>query len=508
VFDEIATAMRENPVLSRRDEIALADGRVFDRWTAPVRSETGNPLGRTVYYRDITEQKRLEERLRANEQWSAFLAEASTVLAQTFDYESELRNLARLVVPRLADWCVIHIVDHQGEVQPIALAHTDPARVAEAWATAERYPVDRSVDEGVAAVISSKEPLLIEEVTDEILVSTARTEDQLRTLRESGMVSVIVVPIVAREHALGSLTLVTAESGRRYSKEDLERAVELADRAAFPIDNARLYQETTVVAETLQRSLLPPDLPRIPGVDLAARYFPAGEAAQVGGDFYDAFRTGRRSWALVLGDVSGKGIEAATVTALARHTMRAAAMATDRPSQILKMLNTALLERPDIDRFCTVIYAHVEPRFGRVRVTLSSAGHPLPYIVRSNGTVEAVDCGGTLVGFVESVALKDAVVDLEFGDKLFLYTDGLLDIRPAEGEFGPEGLVQLLRETGKRGTETATELVGRTALDLEAGNQRDDIAILVLGVKSTIFRVQPRWRQVARPSESDEGEDA
>jgi PAS domain S-box-containing protein len=506
-FEEIAKAIREDPILSRRDEIPLADGRVFDRWTAPARTETGNPLGRTVFYRDITEQKRLEERLRTSEQWSAFLAEASSLLAQTFDYETELQGLARLVVPQLADWCVIHVLDEQGEIVPVALEHTDPAKVAGAWRSTERHPVDRTVEVGVAGVISSRTPLLLEEVTDEILQTAARSDEQLAALREAGIVSAIVVPIVARDRGLGSLTLVSAESGRRYTKEDLDRAMELAARAALPIDNARLYQQTAVVAQTLQRSLLPPELPRIRGVDLAARYFPAGEAAQVGGDFYDAFRTGRRSWALVLGDVSGKGIEAATVTALARHTMRAAAMAVDRPSQILKMLNTALLERTDIDRFCTVVYAHVEPRFGRVRVTVSSAGHPVPYIVRSNGTVEAVDCGGTLVGFVEGIALKDAIVDLEFGDKLFLYTDGLLDIRPAEGEFGPEGLVNLLRQTGKRGTETATELIGRTALDLEAGEQRDDIAILALGVKSSIFRLQPRWRQITRPSDDDEADE-
>lgn len=258
------------------------------------------------------------------------------------------------------------------------------------------------------------------------------------------------------------------------------------------------------MAQTLQESLLPPDLPEIQGVELAARYLAAMDSADVGGDFYDIFPAGPRSWGLTVGDVSGKGVEAAAVTSLARHTLRAATMATQRPSEILSMLNAALLDETERDRFCTALYALIEPRFGRVNVTVACGGHPLPYVVRSNGTLEAVACEGTLLGVVADPELADISVELDFGDKLILYTDGILDIRPREAKFGQAQLEQLFAACSKRGVKAAADLIERSVLELHEGQARDDFALVILGVRASIFRRVRTPRLWGRAEAEDE----
>ncbi|MGH2760810.1 MAG: SpoIIE family protein phosphatase [Actinomycetota bacterium] len=496
-FKRSARAVFDDPDAARREEIPLADGRVVDRWTAPVRRPDGALLGRVLYYRDVTQQKLTEKRLRENESWSSFLAEVSTVMSQTLDYRANLNRLARMVVPILADWCAIHVLE-VGELNLVALAHEDPNKLSLARRIGELFPIDLTDELGSAAVVRSAAPMLFEEVTDDILEAAARNPEHLQQLRSFGLRSAIAVPLVCRDRVLGTLTLVTAESGRRYTKEELRLTEDLAARAAFPIDNARLYEERARVAQTLQKSLLPPQLPDIGGVELAARYHAVAEGAEVGGDFYDVFAAGPRSWGLVLGDVSGKGVEAATVTSLARHTLRTATMATQQPSQILSMLNAALLEQTDPDAFCTAVYALVEPRFGHVNVTISSGGHPLPYVVRSDGNLEPLACEGTLLGVVADPELQDVSVELDFGDKLIVYTDGIFDVGPRDDPFQPHDLEQLFAACARRGVKAAADLIEKAVLERQQGQARDDFALVMLGVRASIFRRarSPRmWRR-------------
>ena len=188
----------------------------------------------------------------------------------------------------------------------------------------------------------------------------------------------------------GTFSLASAESGRLFEQADVQLAEELAARAGMAIDNARLYTERSRIAHTLQVKLLPERLPEIPRALMAARYRAAGELNEVGGDFYDVFQRSPTEWALVVGDVSGKGAEAAAVTALARYTLRAAALEDAPPSGALQRLNTAMLY-DDTSQFATVVMAYLSSGpDGSIDLRLALAGHPAPAVVRRDGSVEMV----------------------------------------------------------------------------------------------------------------------
>ena len=238
------------------------------------------------------------------------------------------------------------------------------------------------------------------------------------------------------------------------------------------------------LARTLQRSLLPPDLPEIAGMTLAARYHPAVEGLEVGGDFYDVFRAGRGTWAVVIGDVCGKGAEAASLTGLARYTIRAAAMQTTRPARVLSMLNEAILRQEGAlnERFATVTYASVTRRSGAAVLTVSCGGHPPPIVIRPDGEVSPVAAAGMLLGALRDAELTEVAVGLEPGDKVVFHTDGLLEAPGPGGEFGAARLHRLLTTCGSLDVTATAARMEEVILAHQGGVSRDDMAILVLGV--------------------------
>lgn len=549
---------------------------------------------------------------------SAFLSEASALLAESLDYDTTLSTVADLLVPVLADWCAIDLLEDDGSIRRLVVTHADPTKT-EAAKALERLVPEPGGAHPVVRTLRTGESQLFTELPDRELERHAHSDEQLALWRNLGLRSAMVVALKARGRILGAISLDAAESARHYGPTDLALAEDLAGRAALAVDNARLHRELSYqrsllqaqaeasmdgmlvvspdgrmvsynrrfvemwglseqvlasgtdeaalqsvldnvadpcsfkrrveaiyagaegpvydelvlrdgrvferygaplrgdeetfygwswyfrdvteqrraqrqlqesgerfqrLARTLQQSLLPPHLPRIPGVETAARYLPAGEGVDVGGDVYDLFPTGGNSWGVIMGDVCGKGAEAATVTALARYTVRAAALRHRSPRAILAVLNEALLAQRGDERFVTMAYARLRHRPGAARLLVSCGGHPQPLVVRRDGTVEPIGHPGTLLGVFDDVEVHDDSADLRPEDAVVFYTDGVIDARGSDGcPLGETGLRRLLAGCAGLSAEAIAAHVEQRVLDYQAGSLRDDTAVLVLRVE-------------------------
>src|SRR4051794_3537670 len=433
-----------------------------ERWSAvkatPIRDHDGRVTMAINVIEDITTHKRAELGQR-------FLARSAEVLASSLDPDQLLVEIANLAVPELADWCSVEVATEGGVLERKALAHVDPAVRQRALDLATRYPPDPDAPQGVYQVVRTGQPELYPDIPDEMLRAATVDGEHYDEIVAIGMRSAIVVPMITRGRTLGALTWVNGLSGRRFDEQDVELAQELARRCATAIDNARLYSERSYVARTLQQSLLPVELPDIPGIETAARFRPTGEGIEVGGDFYDVFETGDRGWTIVMGDVCGKGPDAAAVTPLARYTLRATAMRERLPSRSLATLNEALLRQRSDRRFCTVAYAYLEPLAQGARVGFASGGHPLPLLLRADGTVEEVGAPGTLLGVVPDPNFEDRSLAMGPGDALVLYTDGVIEARAGNGHALDEGrLADVVRDCAGAGADTIAACVEDAAL--------------------------------------------
>ncbi len=285
----------------------------------------------------------------------------------------------------------------------------------------------------------------------------------------------IVVPVPGR--VPGSLEL--RAGGPRYDEQDLRTAEDFGVRAGAALDSARLYGAASEIARVLQTSLLPPHLPEIPGATLAAAYQPAWDGLQVGGDFYDVFTTAEGQWYLVIGDVCGKGAEAAAVTALARYTLRTAAARRRSPAAILRWVGDAMLHQDAArGRFCTIACAHVDLLRAPVRVTVACGGHPLPVLRHADGGVAELGAPGTLLGLAPDPALQDRTAELHPGDTLVLYTDGLTEAGAPRALWGPEELARAVAAAPPEPAALVEALVA-AAVPADA-TPRDDLAVLAL----------------------------
>jgi PAS domain S-box-containing protein len=665
-------AITNHRTVRRRKDGSLVDVALT---LSPVRADDGEISGIAGIVRDITEELEIErERLRLLEQETrarrraeelerraSFLVELHTALDSSLDYEIVLKRLARITVPRIADWCAIHMQNPDGSIQRLAVTHSDPDRERFAWELEERYPTDPNSDTGVPLALRTGEPQLYPEITDEMLEEGTRDTDQLEIIRDLGMRSAMLVPLKARGQTLGVITLVSAESGRVFTQDDLDFAGAMARRAALSVDNARLhgqvsqrsreleflakasaeldaeqleltetldklarltvpaladgcmvdlleenseirryasatsidsakepldrlkaqridlesshpialaiktgrlqhvhaiddamreewsadadylaavrewpgreavvapmmargrmlgaialasfsdrkfddddvrvirdlarrasvavdnakmYSQSKYIATKLQQSLLPPHLPEIPGVEIAARFRPAGEANEVGGDFYDIFQRDADHWAITIGDVCGKGADAAAVTSLARHTLRATAIRGEQePDELLRTLNSAMLsEGPMAYQFCTVAVASFTIGTESTRAAVASGGHPLPIVLRADGSIEAVGEPGTLLGVVEDPELVSTEIELMRGDTMVFYTDGITEARTPQGMVGFHGLLEAVRDCVGCAAAEIAERIEQRLLETDAIQLRDDVALVV-----------------------------
>jgi PAS domain S-box-containing protein len=412
----------------------------------------------------------------------AFLARAGVVLASSLDYETTLARVARLVVPELADSCTIHLVE-QGRLPVVGLAHCDP-ELEQLLRDLSAIDEDQVRHEALYEVARTGRPLLVPDVPPDVVAAGSIDAHEAATRARLGIRSGLAVPLVARGQSLGVLALTMGPSGRRFTTDDLRVVEDLARRAALAIDNAHTFAVRSEAARTLQTSLLPPMLPDVPGAELAARYRPAEDGSLVGGDFYDVFPVAGQGWGLVLGDVSGKGVAAASLTALVRYTIRAMALIEPSPAAVLRALNQAVLDYGASDRYCTVAYLVLAPAGAGVRVLAARGGHPAPLRIQPSGRVEPLGTPGTGIGLVSDPDVVDTTHDLEPGDLLVLYTDGFTDARAADGRFAAEILPAVFTELAGNSAESAASILERSVLDFTGGAHRDDMAMIVARILS------------------------
>jgi sigma-B regulation protein RsbU (phosphoserine phosphatase) len=307
-------------------------------------------------------------------------------------------------------------------------------------------------------------------------------------LRMQEQVREIAVTVVAPLGRLPMLLNATLVRGTDAAAQMVRACMFLAaDRRSYEVEllaERRRAEESEArarqLATTLQQSLIPPTLPMIDGLDLAAVYRPAGRGDEIGGDFYDVFQTGRDEWALVIGDVAGKGAGAAVLTSLIRYTLRATATRTRSPRTVLSALNSAIRAQGS-GRACTVAFARIRPGTqGRRRLTLALAGHPPPLLLTPNGRPVAIGRFGTMLGVLDTPELHETTIDLHPGDVVVLYTDGVTEGRRGTEYFGEDRLTGVLAQLrGRTAAEIAARL-GDVAVDYQGGLPRDDIAVVVL----------------------------
>ncbi len=295
--------------------------------------------------------------------------------------------------------------------------------------------------------------------------------------------SYAAVPLLAYGAPQGVLSV---GFGRRVPFDENQRTLlnALAGQAAIALARAQLYEREHTVSQTLQASLLPQALPTVPGLDIAGRLESGAQGIEVGGDFYDAFALGDGAWGIAIGDVCGKGVDAAALTALARHTVRAAAHAYDSPAAVLEALNRAVLTESRPGQFLTAVFARLAPRAGGgFTFTLACGGHPPPVAIDAAGEQRELACEGTLLGVIEEPRITETTIDLLAGDTLLLYTDGLTEAEAPRHTLSPLEVAQLLAAArGETAAQTAAACLS-SAIALAGGETRDDIAVLVVQVE-------------------------
>ena len=398
------------------------------------------------------------------------LAEASVELGSSLDYESTLRNVAWLAVPGFADWCAIQL-EQDGLLRTLAVAHMDPVKLALAEEYQQRFPPDPEASTGNYEVLRTGRSHLVTELTDEMMVESVSDPEQLEMLRGLSFRSGLVVALKARGRVFGTVTWVSGESRRRFDESDVGFGEDLARRASVAIDNALLHSELKEVADRLQRAVLPPELPRLAGWTLGALYLSAGRT-DVGGDFYDAIPLDGNGLALFIGDVMGRGVQAAATMAQISAALRTLVAVDPTPRAVLSRLDL-LFGRFPSDQLVTVAYAVADPQ--QDRLTIASAGHPPPLLVDADGHGEFVDGASGLILGAGGTKRTQTTLPFLPGQTLVLFTDGLIERRTEDLDVGRERLRRAAAQADFDDPNVALKTLADTLRD---PTRDDDLAVL------------------------------
>ncbi len=418
-----------------------------------------------------------------------FLLDVSTTLASPLEPRERLEQLAGHAAGTICDVCLIDLVDRDGSLSRVASVAAHPSLQPAADALLHLLHPDPQSNHPSAIAIRSRRTEICPDINDARLRMITTSGTHLEVARQLAPMSYLSVPLLGLSGVLGAITLITTtSSGRRYSAADSVLAEDMAKRVAMGLERASIHEEMRRVAQTLQASLLPSVPPAIPGLEVGTRYLAAEEGAVVGGDFFEVFAVGPRSWAVVVGDVCGQGVEAAAVTGLARHTVRSAALEHDSPAAVLSHLNDVLLAVgsdtaiESDPRFCTVCLARLELTDAGATITLAMGGHPLPYVVGADGSVRQVGRPGSLLGVVRSPAVVDERYDIGPGEALVLYTDGITERHDGDRFFGEGGMEATLAGAGGLSADEIAGRIDDAARRFVAGEPSDDMAVVVVRV--------------------------
>jgi serine phosphatase RsbU (regulator of sigma subunit)/anti-sigma regulatory factor (Ser/Thr protein kinase) len=411
------------------------------------------------------ERARLTEHDRVRRARLSFLAEASDLLAGSLDQEKTIALAAQLVVPRLAAWCAALLPDEDGELSPAYVWHADESQVDSLTGLLNQAPAPQ-----------------VRPGDGPVGWSPGGPGPRTGAVAELASDPAWCFPLVARDRSLGVFIIGRPREGA-LAREAVELAEDLTRRVALALDNARLYSEQRQATNALQRSLLPPELPDIPGVELAAGYEAAGEGNEVGGDFYDVFEATPGRWRFAIGDVCGKGPEAAAVTGLTRHALRILAREGHDVPTVLERLNALIVDEGARARFITLIHGELIPaaRAGEATtVSLVCAGHPPPLVLGPGGAVKAGAGSQPLLGVLEGVTFRQNSIAMFPGDVLLCVTDGVTERRSGNRLLDDaDGLRHLLAECSDLNAGSVVARVRRAVHEFGFDPPTDDLALLV-----------------------------
>jgi len=491
----IVTDVTTDPLWAEFRDLAAQAG-VQACWSTPILSSGGRVIGTfAMYYRtpraptvddlgaaemfartaSLAIERHLADQARAEVQADLqFLLQVSTEMAGASGYVASAERLARLVVPRICAACAVDVSTDNG-LQRIAVAVADDP-VAEEQLI--RFTPSASRSHPAAQLLAGA--TAARTIRGDRIQDFATDDAHRAVLDAAGVSEFATVPLTARGVTFGALTLMATEA-LPLTDASISLAEDLARRVAQVLDTVRQFEQRVRLVRDLQAELLPPSLPRIPGVELAASYHPGADGLDVGGDFYDVIPLDDGRWVLVVGDVSGRGARAASTTALVRFTARAVAPLSPDAAGVLQATNSALLSIEDDERFITAACAELKPQTdGSVSVAIAVAGHPAPLVRRANGTVEAIEASGPLLGQLPEIDCPVQQLTLHAGDSLVMVTDGVLECRAADREmFGEQRLVDVVAAS-PGSADPLVAAVDQAVNDFAGGSLSDDRAVIAV----------------------------
>lgn len=476
-LDELLAAAARRPQTppSTTAEVPALPGRHLELIASEFSAVEGIG-GYVVLMADATERTRADEARERVRRHQSLLARAGAVLDATLEPLETLHRIASLPIPELADLCAIEAVDADGELRIVTVAAIDPTMAEEARRLRREHPLRVDSDHPVAEVLRTGAPRLLRALDSEAeRERITRDPDHLATMRRIGYRSAVIAPLTARGRRHGVISLLRVGSAERHADDELRLVEDFARRAAIALDNATLYERERSIAELLQRSMLP-RISAPPGLHVAARYVPGSDGTHVGGDVYDLIDLGGGRHGIVVGDVAGRGLEAASIMGQLRAFVRAHALDAEDPRDVLAAVDR-LVERFEIGDFATLAYGMLDLATGQG--TIASAGHPPPLLVPPSGPPTFIAVAPDLPLGVDAGRPRAASTRfaLEPGATLVLYTDGLVERR---GEDPDVGLRRLARAAASVAPGADPELLCDALLAIAERERPDDVALIAL----------------------------